>query len=152
MAITYQLEAFTSIKKEIQPLIVQHYEEIALNKEKIKLNPDWKEYARLDAVGALRCFTARNDEELIGYFVVIVSKSLHYSDHLFAHNDVIFLNKKARQGTTGFKLLKFATEQIKDEGVSLMIVNTKIHQPFDVLLDRLEYNHTENLYTICFKE
>ena len=149
--VTYQLEAFSTIKNEIRPLLREHWDEIALNKEHIKLNPDWKEDGRLDAVGALRCFTARKDGGLIGYFVVIVSKSLHYQDHLFAHNDVIFLTKQGRKGTTGYKLLKYATEQMKLEGVSLLMVNTKTHQPFDALLERLGYNHSENLHTICFK-
>lgn len=151
MAVTYQLEAYTSIKNEIRPLLAEHWQEIALNKEHIKLNPDWKEYARLDSVGGLRCYTARKDGHLIGYFVVIIRKSLHYSDHLFAMNDIIFLTKAGRKGTTGYKLLKFATEEVAKEGVSLMIVNTKTHQPFDTLLERLGYNHTENLYTFCFK-
>jgi len=151
MATTYQLEAFTSIKDEVKPLLEQHWEEIAINKDYIKLNPDWKEYARLDAAGALRCYTARKDNELVGYFVVIISKSLHYSDHFFAHNDVIFLHKSARKGVTGYKLLKYATQQVEAEGVTLMVVNTKTHQPFDALLERLEYNHSENLYTKCFR-
>jgi len=151
MATTYQLEAYASIKHEIKPLLEQHWEEIAINKDHIKLNPNWKEYARLDSIGALRCFTIRKDKKLIGYFVVAISKSLHYQDHLFAHNDVIFLTKAARKGATGYKLLKYATEQIEAEGVSLMIVNTKTHQPFDALLERLEYNLTEKLYTKCFR-
>lgn len=152
MATTYQLEAYVSIKNEIKPLLEQHWEEIALNKEHIKLNPDWKEYTRLDSIGALRCYTARNDKnKLIGYFVVIISKSLHYSDHLFAHNDVIFLTKTARKGTTGYKLIKYATERIQAEGITLMVVNTKLHQPFDALLKRLDYNHSENIYTKCFR-
>lgn len=147
----YQLENFTSIKHEIRPLIEAHYQEIALNKEKIKLNPDWKEYARLDRAGALRCFTARKDGDLIGYFVVIVNKSLHYQDHLFAYNDVIFLAKGHRKGLTGVKLIKFASECMEAEGVSLMMVNTKVHQSFDKILERLGYNLIERVYSKCFK-
>lgn len=149
--VTYQLDSYSSIKNEIKPLLSEHWEEIAINKDQIKLNPDWKEYARLDSIGALRCFTARKDGELIGYFVVIIRKSLHYSDHLFAYNDIIFLTKQGRKGTTGYKLLKYVTEEVAKEGVSLMIVNTKTHQPFDPLLERLGYNHSENLFTFCFK-
>lgn len=149
--VTYQLDSYSSIKDEIRPLLNDHWEEIAINKEHIKLNPDWKEYARLDSIGALRCFTARKDGELIGYFVVIIRKSLHYSDHLFAYNDIIFLTKDGRRGTTGYKLIKYVTQEISKEGVSLMIVNTKTHQPFDPLLKRLGYNHSENLFTLCFE-
>lgn len=147
----FDLESYTSIKNEIKPLIEAHYKEIALNQDAIKLNPNWKEYARLDSIGALRCFTARKDGELIGYFVVIVNKSLHYQDHLFAYNDVIFLAKGHRRGMTGVKLIKYATESIKEQGISLMIVNTKVHQSFDKILERLGYNLIERVYSKCFK-
>ena len=94
----FALEALAQVKREAEPLLQQHYEEIALNKDKIKLNPDWRAYAELDKINALRVFTARKDGKLMGYFVVIVSKSLHYRDHLFANNDIIFLTKAARRG------------------------------------------------------
>ena len=86
----------------------EHWKEIALDKELIKLNPDWEGYARLDGINALRVYTARKDGKLVGYFVVIVGKSLHYRDHLFANNDIIFLAKSARRGLTGMKLIKYA--------------------------------------------
>lgn len=151
MTTTYQLEAYISIKDEIQPLLLDHYHEIALNQHAIKLNPDWQEYTRLDNAGKLRCFTARSEGELIGYFVVIVSTSLHYKDHLFASNDVIFLSKKGRKGTTGIKLIKYASKQLEDEGVSLLMVNTKVHQPFDPIMERLGFNLIERVYSKCFK-
>ena len=37
----FALEALAQVKREAEPLLQQHYEEIALNKDKIKLNPDW---------------------------------------------------------------------------------------------------------------
>ena len=67
----FALEALAQVKREAEPLLQQHYEEIALNKDKIKLNPDWRAYAELDKINALRVFTARKDGKLMGYFVVI---------------------------------------------------------------------------------
>jgi hypothetical protein len=31
-------------------------------------------------------------------------------------------------------------------GVSVMMVNVKRHKPFDALLERMGYNHIENIY------
>ena len=86
----FALENLAKVRREIEPLLEEHWKEIALNKDKIKLNPDWRAYADLDSINALRIYTARKDGKLMGYFVVIVSKSLHYRDHLFANNDIIF--------------------------------------------------------------
>jgi GNAT superfamily N-acetyltransferase len=141
-------ESFTNVKNEIKPLIEQHYQEIALHKDSIRLNPDWKGYARLADQGALRVYTAREDGELVGYFVIIVNRSLHYMDHLFANNDIIFIKKGHRKGTAGIKLIKYAVEELKAEGVTLININSKIHQSFGPVLERMDFAHIENVYSI----
>jgi N-acetylglutamate synthase-like GNAT family acetyltransferase len=142
----YGLDSFVRIRHEIEPLLKQHWDEIALNKESIKLNPHWRKYSILDRNNMLRVYTARKDDELIGYFVVILESSLHYMDHTFAHNDVIFLAKQFRKGLTGVKLIKYAMDSLAEEGVKQLFINTKLHQPFDLILERLEFNEVEKVY------
>jgi len=143
----FALENIANVRREIEPLLEQHYKEIALNKDIIKLNPDWRAYAQLDAINGLRIYTARKGGKLMGYFVVIVSRSLHYKDHLFANNDVIFLTKTARKGLTGMKLVKYAIESLKAEGVTKLHVNTKMHQPFDPIMERLGFEEIETVFS-----
>lgn len=147
----FALENLARVRREIEPLLKQHYDEIALNKDIINLNPDWEGYARLDAVNALRIYTARRNNKLLGYFVVIVSKSLHYRDHLFANNDVIFLAKDARKGLTGVKLIKYAIDSLAAEGITKLHVNTKAHQPFDAILERLNFEEIERVYSLVLR-
>ncbi len=143
----FALENLAKVRREIEPLLQDHWEEIALNKETIKLNPDWREYARLDELNALRVYTARKDDKLVGYFVVIVSRSLHYKDHLFAKNDLIYLAPSHRKGFTGIKLIKFAEGCLKEDGVSVLVVNTKNHKPFHKLMEFLKFSPSETLYS-----
>lgn len=147
----FALENLGNVKEDIKPLIEEHWKEIALDKGAIKLNPDWDAYGAYDFIGSLRVYTAREDGQLMGYFVVLVSRSLHYKDHTFANNDIIFLKKEARQGLTGFKLIKYAVQQLEAEGVSKIHINTKIHQPFDVVLERLGFNCIERIYSKCLR-
>jgi len=70
----YQQEFLSSVYIEIQALIELHWEQIALNKDEIKLNPDWDQYEAAEAQGVLKVFTARDEGVLVGYFVVLVSK------------------------------------------------------------------------------
>lgn len=147
----FALENLTKVRREIEPLLKQHYDEIALNKDIIKMNPDWRAYAQLDAINGLRIYTARKDGKLMGYFVVIVSRSLHYKDHLFANNDVIFLTKTARKGLTGMKLIKYAIESLKAEGITKLHVNTKMHQPFDPIMERLGFEEIESVYSLVLR-
>lgn len=147
----FALENLARVRREAEPLLKQHYDEIALNKDIIKLNPDWEGYARLDAVNALRIYTARKDDKLVGYFVVIVSKSLHYRDHLFANNDIIFLTKPARRGLAGMKLIKYAIKSLASEGITKLHINTKAHQPFDAILERLNFEEIERVYSLVLR-
>lgn len=145
--ITYRQESLVTTKADIIPLLEKHWEEVALNKEKIKLNPDWDAYANLEDAGILKIFTARDDRKLVGYFVVFVKSHIHYKDHLFCYNDVIFVDEEYRKGFTSPRLIKFAEKCLKADGVEVMIVNTKRHKPFDSLLVWLGYKHIENLYS-----
>ena len=147
----FALESLSKVRREIEPLLEEHWKEIALNKDKIKLNPDWRAYADLDSIHALRIYTARKDGKLMGYFVVIVSKSLHYRDHLFANNDIIFLTKPARKGLTGVKLIKFALDSLEAEGITKVHINTKAHQPFDAILERLNFEEIERVYSLVLR-
>lgn len=147
MPITYQQEFLVTTEKDARPLLEKHWQEIAVNKEHIKLNPDWEAYADLEASGNLKIFTARDGSALVGYFVVFVRNHIHYKDHLFAHNDILFLSEPYRKGFTGIKLIKFAEECLKADGVSVLTINTKTHKPFDGVLQRLGFNHVENIYS-----
>jgi GNAT superfamily N-acetyltransferase len=144
----YQHENYGNVREEIKPLIIKHWEEIALNQDIIELNPDWDAYGELDRSGLLRVFTVRNKEEsLVGYFVVIVSRSLHYKDHVFANNDIIFVLPEYRKGTTGIKLIDFAERELEAEGIRALNINTKDHQSFDAILQRRGYQMIERVYS-----
>tara|TARA_R110000868_G_scaffold340099_1_gene600763 strand:+ start:786 stop:1256 length:471 start_codon:yes stop_codon:yes gene_type:complete len=143
----YQREDLYKIKDEISNLLQDHWEEIALNKEKIKLNPDWGAYSVLYKSGKLGIYTARKEGKLIGYFVVIAGSNPHYKDHLFAVNDIIYLVPEHRKGFVGIKLIKYAEKDLKNFGVSVFTINTKVHKPFDSVLERLGFNLIERVYS-----
>lgn len=142
----YQQEFFSDCYEEAQELLEMHWNEIALNKDVIKLNPDVEQYEDAEASGCLKIFTARDDGKMVGYFALIVQRSLHYMDHAFAHNDVIFLHPEYRKGFAAAKLIKFAVDCMAQDGVSVVTINTKTKKPFDVLLKRLGFEHIESVY------
>ena len=143
----YQQEFLGQVENDILVLIDLHYKEIALNQSKVKLNPDWDVYRALENEGKLRIFTARDNDTLVGYFVVVVGVNMHYKDHTFACNDIIYLHKDYRKGFAGIKLIKFAKKCLTEDGVSVLTINTKVHQPFDRVLERLGFNLIERVYS-----
>jgi len=145
--IKIQHESLLNVKQDIKPLLEEHWRLVALNQGKIKLNPDWKEYSRLDTAGILKIFTARDNGKLVGYFVLLINKSIHYQDHFFAVNDVVFVLPDSRAGATGYKLIKYAEEYCRESGVSLMMINTKVHIPFDKLMLGMGFDLIERVYS-----
>ena len=65
--IEFKEEGYDDVINEILPLLEGHWQEIALNQDTIKLNPDYEQYKVLFKAGAMRMVTAREDGELVGY-------------------------------------------------------------------------------------
>ena len=85
MALSYQQEFLSQVEDDIKYLIELHWDEIALNKDSHKVNPDWDAYSSLEKQGKLKVFTSREDGLLVGYFVVVLGTNIHYKDHMFAN-------------------------------------------------------------------
>jgi len=147
MTVLFSQEPLGEIVDELKPLLARHWSEIALHQDTIKLNVDWDAYFKLEDDGALFIYTARDDGILVGYFIVIAVSHLHYKDHVFAHNDVIFVAPEHRRKSTGARLIQFVEAQLKLSGVSVMMINTKRHQPFDDLLIKLQFSESETIYS-----
>ncbi|CAH9011599.1 GNAT domain protein [Vibrio phage 464E53-1] len=135
----------------LEEIIVEHYEEIAHNKERIKLRPDWERYYDLDEQGLLLCCGMYDQEELMGYYISFVMPNLHYSDDLFAVCDIVFIYPEYRKGRLGLELFKFHEQQCKELGVSVMTMHVKTDNDFSPLMEHLEWNWAEKLFTKCIK-
>lgn len=145
--ITYQQEAYDDIKFEIQPLLYQHWQEIAMYKDKIDLEPDWERYAELDRAGKLHIVTVRDDGELIGYYITLITKGLHYKNTVYGMNDILLLKPEYRNAGVGKNLFQFAEDLLRQEGVTVMTIHMKAYQPFDALCEKLGFDYAERLYT-----
>jgi GNAT superfamily N-acetyltransferase len=145
--IEYKEESYDNVIGEIKPLLDLHYEEIANNKDVIKLNPDYAMYKKLCDAGVMRIITARDDSKLIGYCICLIKYHLHYKDSLTALNDIFYISKDYRKGLIGVKLFIKTEEILKKYGVQRVIMNTKMHHDVGAIFDRLGYKETERVFT-----
>ena len=146
--VAYQVERFLSVMGEIKPLLEQHWQEIAVHKDRFPLNPDYEKYEIMDKMGILHIVTAREDGVLIGYFISFVMPHLHYRDCIFAMNDILFIAKKHRHGSLGTKLIYHAKEELKKIGAHRLCLHVKIDHDFGPLLERMGFECTEKNYEI----
>lgn len=145
--IKYQQEFLSNIpKKEYLHLIEAHWSEIALNKSTVPLDPDFDKYYQLEDSGVLKVFTVRDEGILVGYFSVFVFPHIHYKSTVFAQNDVIYISPDYRKGFTAIKLIKFAENCLREDGVDVLQINTKAHKDFSLILERLNFSLNDKVY------
>lgn len=140
-------ETIVEVLDEIKPLLEAHYHEIAHYPD-IPLKPNYPRYYEAERVNGLRIFTVRLDQALIGYAIYFVSTSLQYSDSLQAHQHLLFVHPDYRKGSHGRRLIQFADEQLRAEGVQVVIQHTKARADLNIgpLLERMGYELMDHLY------
>lgn len=128
-------------------LIKLHWEELALNKDKVPLAVDYDKYNQLQKVGVIKTIGAYKENKLVGYSVLIVQPSLHYSTTIFAQVDVIYVHPDERNSNVGAKLL-IATEKVaKEFGASVILHHAKPYVPMIIKpLEKLNYELYEHIY------
>ena len=139
MTLDLKIEFLFDILPEMNELTNFHYQEITLYKDKVKLNPDWKAYKKLEDNNQFFLFTARINKELIGYSAFFLKPHIHYKDILVASNDVLFLKKEHRVGRVGLKLIKYSEQKMKELGANKITWHIKSSNDFRPILHRMGY-------------
>jgi GNAT superfamily N-acetyltransferase len=142
--VRFAREAIATVFEDIQPLLLAHWREIAHFKD-IPLAPDFSRYRRAEEHGVLRIFTARA-ERLVGYAIYAVETALHYSGSLQASQDTLYLDPRYRLGRTGLKLIEFADESLRAEGVQVVHQHATVAHDFGPVLEHLGYELVECRY------
>lgn len=137
--LTIKCEKLKEVLPEIKELLQEHYEELTLNKGRIKLKPVWNQYFDMENTGKFFAIIARMDGVVVGYSGFILDRHLHYEDILVAANDVLFLKKEYRLGMTGIKLLKFSEKFMTDMGANKITWHIKHKNDFRNILYRMGY-------------
>ena len=129
------------------PLFEEHYEEIARNKQIMKLKPNYQLYEALNSTGWLFIYVAMRDDVCIGYSMNIMMHHLHYADLRIAQNDILFVKKEFRGGRLGLRLLKVTEDYARSEGCKLMLWHAKENTALAELLPKLKYGVQEIMYS-----
>jgi GNAT superfamily N-acetyltransferase len=143
--VIYQEEKVsTNLLKEMTPLLLNHYDEIAHFKD-IPFEPDWDGYLKLGEAGILRVFTARLESgELCGYAAFFVKHNLHYKSSLQAVQDVIFMAKEHRG--RGGELVMFCDEKLRASGAQAVYHHVKSKHNFGPMLEKFGYELVDLIY------
>jgi len=146
----YQVETVSQCLPDMGELHQDHYEEITTHKHLKKLKPDYDAYYKLEKKGNLRVMTVRTDDNiLIGYFVTFIQRHIHYTDVVYALNDILYIHPGHRGGTVGYRLMKEALQDLRDNtGANILCIHMKVEYPFRGLLHKLGFSLTEENWEV----
>jgi hypothetical protein len=142
----FQREEYSeNLVVEMRPLLKEHDREIP--QLGLAHDPDWNIYKTMNKAKALRIYTARVADLLVGYQVFMIGYHPHRRASLEATQDILFLEPEVRHGMVGLKFIKYCDKELEKENVRV------IHHPFDVahdlgrLFERLGYMCTDIIYS-----
>lgn len=139
----FQQEKIADIYLEALPLLEEHWHEIA-HYQDIVLDPDWKSYFSLEEAGAIKCYTVRDKDHLIGYACYFVRTNMHYRNSLQAVQDVLFIKKEKRG--QGREFIAWCDEQLKSEGIEVVYQHVKAAHNWGAMLEKMDYELVDLIY------
>lgn len=145
--VVFRRERLMDLRHECEEIIEAHYQEIALQKDAQKLNPDWDEYFRLERLGKVWLMTARHHGELVGYIVMIISHHMHYKTLSVALEDLHYLRPEYRKGLTGYRLISTAVKEMAKLGVKKCVLRTKFFKNHGKLFERLGFVREDEVWS-----
>jgi GNAT superfamily N-acetyltransferase len=113
----FAVERFYDVARDIKPLFRKHWLELGRNRDVVPLDPHWDAFANMDNAGILKIITARLNDELVGYFFVIVCGHLHYKSTLHGNVDMYWLDPTYRKGWTGVAFIRAMEREMRKLGV-----------------------------------
>ena len=145
--ITAQVESWSSFVQEVQPLFRAHWEELALDKDRVPLSPQYNVYAAREAAGELLVVTLREKGRLVGYFNGIVAPGLHYSTCLTLTMDIFWTHPDIRGGFAGVKLFRAVEKEARRRRVQRILYGSKLHKDASRLFKFLDMTPIEVYYS-----
>lgn len=145
--ITCQVEPFVPFLDEVKPLLPIHWEELALDKDKVPLDPQYEVYLERAARDEALSVTVREDGRLVGYFVGFIAPGLHYKTCLTCTMDIFYVLPEHRGAGAGFFLFKTVEKELRRRGVRRLFAGSKLHKDASWLFEKLGYTEVERYYS-----
>jgi hypothetical protein len=147
--VTYGVEAWREFYPEAKPLMREHWQEIALDREHFALDLNEQRYQELADMGILHVLAARSDTgELAGYFVAIIMPHIHYqAAGQMAFTDIYYLAPRFRGGAAGVDLFVEAERSLKAAGVVKAYLSCKAHHDVSPIFEALGWKFSDKNYT-----
>jgi len=141
--IYFQREQAHTCFQEVLPLLESYRREVGYYTN-LKLDPEFDRYEQLEKLGALRAYTARLENKIIGFCVFHFYPHLHFKKNIFALQDILYIKPEHRG--FGYSFLKWCNEQLKTDGASVIYYSVSLNFNYGSLLKRLGFRLADHVY------
>jgi GNAT superfamily N-acetyltransferase len=143
---TAAVEPWSAVIDELRPMLPLHYAELALDQNRVPLDPQWHVYTARERAGELLAVVLRDGGDAIGYYWGFIAPGLHYATCLTATMDVFYVHPAYRNGSAGVILFRAVERELQRRGVDRWFVGTKLHADCGALFRRLGFAAVETYY------
>jgi len=154
-------ENLTEKLEELKAHFPSHWDELALNKDKVPLDPNYDIYLARDALGEVLLVTARERGLIVAYFVGFIAPALHYQSCITLTMDIFWLHPDIRDGDslTGVErdmacelLFECVKREAVRRGVQRVFYGSKVHKDASAMFERMGMVEVERYYSAWWGE
>jgi GNAT superfamily N-acetyltransferase len=150
--LTCAVESFIDRLDELKPLLPGHWEELALDKDQVPLDPQYEVYFDRERKGELLFVTLRSSGAMVGYFIAFIAQGLHYRTCLTCTMDIFYVHPDHRGRGGGLRLFRFVKSELQRRGVQRWFVGSKLHRDASRLFEAMGFEPVETYYSLWLGE
>jgi len=145
--ITILPESLDDYLEESKQLLFDHYKEIALDQDKVPLDPRYDIYYERERAGELLSMVMRDSGTVVGYLIAFISPGLHYKTCLTCITDIFFVEDEYRKRGAGKILFEAVEKELRRRGVQRWFMGSKMHKDSTYLFKKLGAKPVEEIYS-----
>ena len=159
--ITAHVERLAQNLEELKPLFDPHWRELALNRDRVPLDPQYEVYLAREAQGQVLCVVLRERGKILAYFVGFIAPGLHYRTCLTLQMDIFWLHPDYRDAESLVTVERdMLCEQLFDaveaegrrRGVQRVFYGSKLHADAAALFEARKMVEVERYYSAWWGE
>ncbi len=144
--VQFQRERWNDFYRDGKEIFPQHWRELAVHQERIRIDIDDERYAKMEELEMLYILSARVNTKLVGYLMAFLMPHFHYkSSGTMAVTDMYYVLPEFRNGTGVLLFVKFE-RRMRELGIVQMISSCKVHQDHSRLFELLGWKWTDKTF------
>ncbi len=143
--ITYSVESVDGFYASAKQLLLDYWLEADERRDSAEMSLDLGVYRKLESIGMLQIFTAREGEEMLGFVIFTVAPCQH-TGKIKAGSEISYVVPGMRGTGLIDDLFNRAGISLKQDGAEIMFCTLKAEFPHEEFVKRTGFKHVENVY------